>query len=201
MQRAAEVLEYWFGLPEDPEYGKPREVWFAKGRTLDADIRERFRSLNEEAASGALDQWRDDPKTCLALIILLDQFSRHIFRDQPEAYANDPKALAVAEHALDAGYDKDRMIVEVNFFYLPLTHAEDLDAQRRSVALRQAQADHDGKERSVLRAVQHMEAIEQFGRFPHRNEILGRISTPEEIDYINSDPEAWFVKYLKRPAA
>ena len=198
MAEASEILDYWFGAPGSPEHGKRREMWFLEGRTIDTEVRERFLPLHERAAAGELDHWRNDPRACLALILIFDQFSRHIFRDQPRAYAADPKALANAKHALDAGYDRGRPFVELNFFYLPFTHSEDLAAQLRSVELREALPEHEEKERAVIRAVEHMQVIDQFGRFPHRNEIIGRESTPEEIKFIADNPEAWFVKYLKK---
>ena len=198
MHRADEVLEYWFGSPNSPEYDQRRDIWFKDGRSIDAEIRERFLSLHEEAATGALDHWRDDPRACLALVLLLDQFPRHMFRDRPRAYATDPQAVAVATHALDAGHDRGRLIVELNFFHLPFTHAEDLAAQRRSVALRRALPEHVDKERAITRAVEHMEVIEDFGRFPHRNEILERECTPEEARFLDENPDAWFAKYRKR---
>jgi uncharacterized protein (DUF924 family) len=201
LEEATEVLDYWFGAPGSPEHGTRREMWFQEGRTIDAEIRDRFLPLHRRAAAGELDHWRDDPRACLALILLLDQFSRHIYRDRPEAYAADPKALATAQHALDAGYDRGRPFVELNFFYLPFTHSEDLGAQHRSVALRKALPEHEEKEKAIVRAAEHMEVIDQFGRFPHRNDILGRESTPEELKFIADNPEAWFVKYLKKAEA
>lgn len=200
MRRAQDVLDYWFGTPDHPEYGLPRKIWFEDGRTIDAELRERFLALHEEAASGALDAWRGDRTACLALVILLDQFPRHMFRDDGRAYATDPKAQATATHAVDAGYDRDRMIVEKNFFYLPFTHAEDMAAQTRSVALRRAMPDHDNKPRAIQRAEEHRDVIDQFGRFPHRNDIIGRPSTAEELAFLEADPEAWFMKYRKRSA-
>ena len=198
IEEASEVLDCWFGAPGSPEHGQRRDMWFKDGRSIDAEIRERFLALHEEAASGVLDHWRQDPRACLALILLLDQFPRHMFRDRPLAYATDPRALATAKHALDAGFDRDRPFVELNFFYLPFSHAEHLAAQRRSVELRQALPEHEEKEKSITRAIDHMEVIARFGRFPHRNEILGRESTPEEAKFLDDNPDAWFAKYLKR---
>lgn len=201
IEEASRVLEYWFGAPESPEYGQRRDIWFKDGRSIDADIRERFFSLHETAASGALDHWRQEARTCLALILVLDQFSRHMFRDGPRAFAADSKALATAKHALDAGFDRDRPFGELNFFYLPFSHAEHLASQHRSVVLRRALPEHEEKAKSVERAIDHMEVIARFGRFPHRNEILGRESTPEEAKFLDDNPDAWFVKYLKRTEA
>ncbi len=181
---AEEVLDYWFGAPGSADHGRRRDVWFKDGRTIDAEIRERFLPLHEQAACGGLDRWREDGRACLALILVLDQFPRHIFRDRRHAYATDRRALATARHALDAEYDRGRPFVELNFFYLPFSHAEDLAAQHRSVVLRRALPEHDDKERSVTRAIDHLEVIQRFGRFPHRNEIVGRESTPEEARFL-----------------
>ena len=198
---AAEVLDYWFGAPGSADHGRRRDIWFKDGRTIDAEIRERFRPLHDEAACGALDRWREDARACLALILALDQFPRHIFRDRPRAYATDPRALATAKFALEAGYDRDRPIVELNFFYLPFSHAEDLAAQHRSVELRRALPEHEEKEKSVSRAIDHMEVIARFGRFPHRNDIVGRETTPEEARFLADNPDAWFAKYRKKTDA
>jgi uncharacterized protein (DUF924 family) len=197
MHGARGVLDYWFGPPDSPTYGERRKMWFAEGRSIDAEIRERFLPLHEDAAAGRLDHWRDDARACLALILVLDQFPRHMFRDRPRAYATDPQALATAKHALEAGYDRGRPYGELNFFYLPFSHAEDVAAQRRSVVLRRALPDHEEREKSITRAIEHFEVVDRFGRFPHRNEILGRDSTPEEIRFLDENPDAWFAKYRK----
>ena len=126
MQRAKEILDYWFGPPESPEYGERRTIWFQDGRMIDAEVRERFLTHHEAAAGGAFDHWREDARACLALILLFDQFPRHMFRDRPRAYATDQLALAVAKHALEAGYHLGRPVVELTFFHLPFEHAEDL---------------------------------------------------------------------------
>lgn len=200
MHGAGEILQYWFGAPESPDHGRRREMWFKEGRSIDAEIRDRYLALHGEAAAGRLDHWRDEARACLALILVLDQFPRHIFRDRPEAYASDPRALATAKHALEAGYDRGRPVIELGFIHLPFSHAEDISAQRRSVALRRALPEHDDKERSVKRAIDHHDVIARFGRFPHRNEILERESTPEETRFLDDNPDAWFAKYRKRTA-
>ena len=100
-----EVIHYWFGTPGSPEHGKRRDVWFKDGRSIDDEIRDQFLPLHEEAASGGLNHWREDPVSCLALILVLDQFSRHMFRDGPLAYGSDPQALEIAKHALDSEFD------------------------------------------------------------------------------------------------
>ncbi len=200
-EKADHVPDFWFGAPGGADHGKRREIWFKEGRSIDAEIREKFLTLHEQAASGGLDHWRGDRRACLALILVLDQFPRHMFRDRAGAYASDDQALATATAALDAGHDRDRPFVELNFFYLPFSHAEDLAAQQRSVALRRALPEHEDKERSIGRAVDHMEIIARFGRFPHRNDIVGRASTPEETKFLDENPDAWFTKYRKKTDA
>lgn len=196
--RVQAILDFWFLPADDPDHGKPRDIWFAAGRTIDGIVRETFLDDHEAAAAGALDAWRDTPDSCLALILLFDQFPRHMFRDTARAYATDPLALATAEHALARGFDSDRPAFMRNFLYLPFTHAEDLAAQRKSVELREGLPDDGNKAKSVRAAVEHREVIERFGRFPHRNDIVGRDSTPEEIAFLDADPGAWFAKYRKR---
>jgi uncharacterized protein (DUF924 family) len=200
-EKALEVLDFWFGAPGSADHGQRRDIWFKDGRSIDAEIREKFLTFHEQAASGALDHWRGDARACLALILVLDQFPRHMFRDQARAYATDAQALATAKAALDAGYDRESPNVEINFFYLPFSHAEDLAAQHRSVALRRALPDHADKARAVGRAVDHMEVIARFGRFPHRNDIVGRASTPEEASFLADNADAWFAKYRKKTDA
>ena len=197
-ERAKAILDFWFLPADDPEHGQPRDIWFAKGRTIDGIVRETFLADHEAAAAGAFDGWRDHPESCLALVLLFDQFPRHMFRDTARAYATDPLALATAEHALARGFDGDRPVFMRNFLYLPFTHAENLAAQRKSVALRKALPDYGNKAKSVRAAVEHLEVIERFGRFPHRNDIVGRDSTPEELAFLDADPGAWFAKYRKR---
>jgi len=198
MQRAHEVLDYWFGPVGSPDYGKPREVWFKDGRSIDAEVRTRFLGLHEAAAGGAHDDWRDDARTCLALVLLFDQFPRHMFRDTPRAFATDPLALATAKHALDAGHEGALLPVELAFLHLPFMHSEDLAEQRRGLELRKAAPDYDGKPDSIGHAVAHMEIVARFNRFPHRNDILGRQSTPEEQAFLDSSLDAWFAKYRKQ---
>ena len=198
MEEAREVLDYWFGAPGSPERGTRREIWFQEGRSIDAEVRERFLPLHERAASGELDHWRADLQACLALILLLDQFPRHMFRDTPRAFATDPLALATAKHALDAGHEGALLPVELAFLHLPFMHSEDLAEQRRGLELRKAAPDYDGKTDSIGHAVAHMEIVARFGRFPHRNEILGRQSTPEEQAFLDSSLDAWFAKYRKQ---
>lgn len=172
------MLNLWFG--EAPGAGF-REVWFSRDEAFDREIRERFEGLYTEAATGALDGWREDARSCLALVILLDQFPRNMFGGVPRMYATDPKAVATAAYAVERGYDLDLPATGSGFLYMPFMHSENLEDQRRSVRLFGGLAEFGtaGEDRPSY-AERHMEIIERFGRFPHRNAILGRESTPEE---------------------
>lgn len=192
MHRADEILDYWFAPPESPEHGSQREFWFGGGPKIDDDIQTRFLALYEQAATGAFDHWKDDRRACLALILLFDQFPRNMFRDTPRAFATDPRALALAKHAVAAGFDRASSVVESQFFYLPFEHSENLEDQRRAVELFRAQPDHDKKEDHIGFAERHMEVIGRFGRFPHRNEFLARESLPEEIKFLAENADYIF---------
>ena len=180
--RAGEVLRFWFGGGESS--GGRRKHWFAKDEVFDALIRSRFMALHEQAAAGALAGWKDDARSCLALIVLLDQFSRNMFRASARAFAADAQALEAARHAVARGYDAGMRPVERMFVYLPFEHSEALADQQRSCELMQtldAFAETDDVYRYALR---HSEIIERFGRFPHRNAVLGRASTAQESEFL-----------------
>lgn len=181
---AQAVLNFWFGSPEDLDYGKPRQVWFQKNPEFDTEIRSRFLSLYEQAAQGKLNSWQNSPESCLALILLLDQFPRNLFRDQPKMFASDDQALAVAQYAVEQGYDQQLLDVQRWFIYLPFEHSEDLAMQYQSVALFSDLEDNPDNANTLDYAHRHFNVIKQFGRFPHRNAILGRESTPEEIAFL-----------------
>ena len=181
-RRSDEVLDFWFGREGDPGYGGFREEWFTKNPEFDAEVRARFEDLYEEAAAGKLDGWSEDARSCLALVILLDQFPRNMFRGDPRSYATDRKAQETAEYAVDHALDRELPEFQRTFLYMPFMHSEDPVHQRRSVELFRRLG---GKETdSSYYAVRHMEIIERFGRFPHRNEILGRQTTPEEAEFL-----------------
>jgi uncharacterized protein (DUF924 family) len=184
MDRSSEVLEFWFGAPGAPGHGEPREAWFKKHPEFDRESADRFAPLWHEARAGAHADWSDQAHRCLALIIVCDQFPRNMFRGDPQAFATDPRALALAHHVVDREYDLPMSAVERLFAYLPFQHSESLEMQRRSVALYEAMPDHPKKAYWLDFAVRHMRVIERFGRFPHRNAILGRASTPEEIAFL-----------------
>jgi uncharacterized protein (DUF924 family) len=184
MSQAKAILEFWFGHPHEPGYGKPQAFWFNKTPDFDEELRSRFLKDYQKASAGYLDDWIDSLETCLALIILLDQFPRNMFRGTPEAFATDWEALSAAQHALAQGYDRKLLPVQRWFIYLPFEHSENLDHQRHCVQLFQ-QLNHDPESAGAIEyAFQHLEIIERFGRFPHRNIILGRTSTREETEFL-----------------
>ena len=187
MREAEEVLNFWFGAPTEPgsEYGQQRKEWFVKNPDFDRQIRTRFLSLYEQAATGHLNHWREDPRSCLALILLLDQFSRNMFRGTPQAFATDPQALAAAQLAIARQYRQQLIPVEEMFLYLPLEHSENLEHQQQCVdQFQRLQVDHPEFDSVLDYAIRHKAVIERFGRFPHRNAILGRESTPEELTFL-----------------
>jgi uncharacterized protein (DUF924 family) len=186
-----EVHRFWFGTATDwarcVERNYPR--WFQRGHELDVPVRERFAYLLDAARQGALEHWLQSPRGALSLVITLDQFPRHIHRGTPDAFAFDGRARAACEAGIQRGHDGMLSVVERSFFYLPLEHAEDAQAQQRCVTLMASlRADDPGLSSflaEVLRYARlHQEIITRFGRFPHRNAALGRISTPEECAYL-----------------
>jgi uncharacterized protein (DUF924 family) len=187
--RAEEILEFWFGRPGDPEFDKGREVWFKPSRRFDEEIRTRFFTDYEVARKDIYDAWMSEARSCLALIVLLDQFPRNLFRDSPRSYESDDKALSVARHAVAEGFDKALRPIERAFLYLPFEHAEDLGAQQQGVTLFRGL----GNAEQLGYAEQHMRIVERFGRFPHRNAILGRASTPEEVEFLK-EPDSTFLR-------
>lgn len=170
-----EIIRFWF------EETRP-EQWFQVTESFDNLIRERFAATCDMAGEGLCDSWSADAEGCLALVIVLDQFPRHIFRDRPEAFATDRKALLIAKHAISKSFDQLLDPVKRGFLYLPFQHSEDLHEQNRSVELYGAMKEENRT--GYEYAVRHQEVIEKFGRFPHRNYILGRESTPEEEEYL-----------------
>jgi uncharacterized protein (DUF924 family) len=180
--RASEVLLFWFGGPG--ERGKRLKHWFEKDDAFDRRVRERFTGAYESALRGKLHHWRDSPYDCLALIVLLDQFPRNMFRGTPRAFATDVLALAAARHAVGRGYDRGLLPVERLFVYLPFEHSEALEDQGRACELCEPLAAFAETEDAYRYALAHRDIIARFGRFPHRNAILGRESTPEELAFL-----------------
>lgn len=179
--RIGEVLDFWFGElgPED---------WFQGGEAVDARIRERFLDLHEALRDeGVPESWRSAARGLLAAVIALDQFPRNLYRGDPRAFAADEAALGLAKKALARGFDRSMTEDERKFLYLPFEHSEDPAEQARSVALFSALGDASGLDY----AVRHKAVIDRFGRFPHRNEALGRSSTPREIEFLR-EPDSSF---------
>ncbi|NMG20489.1 DUF924 family protein [Brasilonema bromeliae] len=184
MSQAKEILDFWFGSSGSPDYGKPKSFWFSKKPEFDEELRIRFLTDYQKAAGGYLDDWMDFPDSCLALILLLDQFPRSMFRDTPEAFATDWEALSVAQHAVAQRYDQKLLPVQRWFVYLPFEHSENLEHQSQAVRLFQQLGDDPDSVSCIDYALRHMQVIERFRRFPHRNKILGRVSTPEEKEFL-----------------
>lgn len=178
-----EVLDFWFGREGEEGYGEFREAWFQKDEEFDAQVRGRFLEAYERAARGEYDQWREEPESCLALVILLDQFPRNLFRGDPRTHATDDKALSISRKALQKGLDRELFPFQRHFLYMPFMHSEDLEDQQRSVALFHELADEGGPDVTEY-AEGHRNIVERFGRFPHRNEVLGRRTTPEEAEFL-----------------
>jgi uncharacterized protein (DUF924 family) len=179
---ATEVLAYWFGAA--PSLDERRALWFGKNPAADAEIRRRFEALHQTALAGSLDAWLAAPDSALAMIVALDQFPRNMYRDTPAAFAADAKALACARQALALGHDRRLLPVQRLFLYLPFEHSEDLAEQRRSVKLFAALDDEAGLGDVFDYALRHYCVIQRFGRFPHRNVILRRQSTAEEMAFL-----------------
>ncbi len=193
MDDPEELLAFWFGAPGDPEYDTGRAVWFEPRHAFDAALRDRFLDHHEAAAAGRLDHWMAAPRSCLALIVALDQLPRNLFRNDPRSYATDEQALAVARHAVARGFDRDMRALERTFVYLPFEHCEDVATQRQCVVLMGQLGYHSRGVRALDSAVRHLAIVARFGRFPHRNVILGRASTPEEIEFLTR-PHSTFLR-------
>jgi len=169
----ADVLAFWRAAGPDK--------WFEKDDAFDGEIRARFVDAYAAAVAGRLAAWEDDPDGALALTIVLDQFPRNMFRGDARTYAADPLARAVADRAISHAFDQCFPPVERRFFYLPFEHSEDLADQERGVALSRASGDEEG----VKYAEIHADIIRRFGRFPHRNRVLGRATTPQEQAFLD----------------
>jgi uncharacterized protein (DUF924 family) len=183
MHRHQALLDFWFAAGT-PDHLRPRRVWFAPDPAFDAELRARFLEDWERAARGELAGWEDARESCLALVILCDQVPRNLFRGTAKAFSTDARARAVARVALARGDDQGLAPVQRWFLYLPFEHSEDLEDQRRSIALFE-QLRHDPDSAVAIDyARRHQVIIERFGRFPHRNGALGRTSTPEEEAFL-----------------
>lgn len=177
------ILNFWFGVPNSAGYGESKDFWFLSTPDLDQKIRHQFEPDYQKAIMGELDALLETPEGCLALVILLDQFPRNMYRGTPKSFDSDSQALKVAEEALKKKFDHPLLSVQKMFLYLPLEHSEVLANQEKSVQLFKAL----GNEITLQYAIDHRNIIAKFGRFPHRNAILGRESTLEEIEFLKTN--------------
>ena len=199
METANTIRAFWFGSnPDDPNLAQTRaQLWWHHDPQVDAQIKLRFESEVNKAANRQLDDWSKTPTGRLALILLTDQFTRNIYRHTPQAFATDSLARSWCNEGIHNGSHEQLRPIERVFFYLPLEHSESLVDQNRSVALFQSlAASVESKYRSTFEdfeqfAIRHRNIIDRFGRFPHRNSILGRESTPEEIEFLKQ-PDSSF---------
>ncbi len=185
----AEVLAFWFG---EPAVTRPRTEWFRKDAAFDAHIVQRFGATIAAALATGLPAWGGEPLPSLARIVVLDQFTRNAFRDTPRAFAGDARALAAARNLVDSGGHLQLQPLQRWFAYLPFEHAEDAGMQAESMRLFDALAQqHPGLADARLWAHKHQQVIERFGRYPHRNRVLGRLSTPEEEAFLQEPGSAF----------
>lgn len=183
--QAKDVLDFWFLAPDNPAHGQSRAEWFRKDDAFDAQIRERFGALIDTALAGGLQDWAATPRSALAQILVLDQFTRNVYRGTPRAFAGDAQALELAIALVENGQDQELEPTLRSFVYMPFEHAEDLAMQARAVELFQLLTQsREGFESMLDYAQRHQEVIARFGRFPHRNAILGRASTAEEETFL-----------------
>ncbi|WP_028605449.1 DUF924 family protein [Ottowia thiooxydans] len=204
LSTASDVLAFWFGTaaPTDAASLQIQSQWFTKSDAFDAQIRTRFGATIEAAVKGELDSWASEPWGWLALVIVLDQFTRNVYRGQPASFSGDSSALRWSDRGLAEGWDRTLPLMVRPFTYLPLEHSEDLARQNQSVAVFEqlvADAESANAPSPVLAtlkanldyAERHRDVIRRFGRFPHRNAFIGRASTPAEVEYL-AQPGAGF---------
>lgn len=195
--RAQAILDFWFLPPADPNYGHYRKRWFIKDPKFDSQIRAWFLADVEKAAAGEYANWlanpQQNPHSAVALLLLLDQFPRNLYRGSAKSFATDAQALKVAKLLVDTSADKPLLPAHRFFIYVPFEHSENLADQNRCVALMKKLSEEvsdsapnsaGGLTGGLDYAIRHRDVIERFGRFPHRNEILSRASTPEEIMFL-----------------
>jgi uncharacterized protein (DUF924 family) len=182
---AQAVLDFWFAAPASADHGRTSKAWFAKDDAFDRSIRDRFGALIEQTLRGEHDDWAGDPRSALARIVVLDQFTRNAYRGTARAFAGDARALAAASRMVGARQDEALPTFMRSFVYLPFEHAEGLAMQDESVRLfRRLVGQGEDPGQLLAYALRHRAVIERFGRFPHRNEILGRQSTAEESAFL-----------------
>jgi len=191
METAESLHAFWFGgKADDAAPDRQSKLWWGKSAALDAEVAARFAPLVQSARAGELNEWAGTPQRALALILLTDQLPRNIYRGAAAAFASDPAAREIAVAGLERGFDAQLKPIERVFFYLPLEHAESMADQNRAVSLYtrlflEAPAAQLERYRNFLTfALRHRRVVERFGRFPHRNALLARESTPEEISFL-----------------
>jgi uncharacterized protein (DUF924 family) len=177
-----DVLSFWFGTPADPWFGKPRREWFQKDAAFDDRIRRHFEAVLRALIEGAHEDWLESARGALAYVIVLDQFSRNLFRDDPRAFAQDAQARRAAASAIERELDRQMDAQQRCFLYMPFMHSEHLGDQDRCVALFESLGE-EGRS-NLDYAHKHRAIVARFGRFPHRNQVMGRESTPEESAFL-----------------
>lgn len=193
------VLDFWFGELDEHGHASPESArrWFMKNHEFDREVKSTYEETHAAIARGDLESWLDTPRGRLAYVIVLDQLSRNMFRGTYQMFAHDEQALRAAVEGIDKGDDRALVTAERTFLYMPLMHSESLSTQNRCVALfeklRDEQPPHlrERFEEHVKYAVMHRDIIQRFGRFPHRNPILDRTSTQEELDFLNEPNSAF----------
>jgi uncharacterized protein (DUF924 family) len=185
VSRAESVLVFWFTPEPDSKADTFRSCWFVPTPEFDRLCTAQFLAIHEDAANGRLEDWRNEQRSCLALILLLDQFPRNMFRGTARAFATDAKAVELSRTAIASGFDLELSPMMRMFLYLPFQHSENLDDQVESVRLTRSLITENPDHIEILeQAEQHLEVIRRFGRFPARNRALGRKSTQEEMDFL-----------------
>lgn len=189
--RIDNILNFWFDskMELSETYLKERMTfWFGKNPTVDKDIKNKFELEDYKlSVEGKTHPWRETPKGCLAQILVFDQFPRNMFRGDKLMYSTDSEALKIAKHAISEGFDKKLSPIQRTFIYIPFQHSEKIEDQKRSLELINGLAKESPLFKHHLEYAQkHSDVIKRFGRFPHRNEILGRKSTPDEIEFLKT---------------
>lgn len=193
-ERYRGVLKFWFGEDVKNKPFDKQKNWWIKEGSFDALIREKFEKTYDQARSGLLNEWQSQPEKCLALVIVLDQFSRNLFRESPKAFEQDEKAQQICLKALTQKFDEALVPVEAGFLYMPLMHAESQDMQKLCIQKFAKLYEDTGEaifKGNLDFAIKHAEIIDRFGRFPHRNQVLGRKSTQEEVEFLK-EPNSSF---------
>ena len=193
--RIDEILSFWFKEQalSAPQIDRRMDIWFGEDAEFDAAIKAEFEDDMERASQGELDHWADEPRGRLALILLIDQFRRNVYRNTAKAFSHDKRALKLCVEGAMAKKDKGLTPIQKVFFYMPLQHAESAKVQAKSVELfnKLAESVSPTYQETFLTVAQfaelHKDVIDQYGRFPHRNELLGRENTPEEDEYLAND--------------